>query len=127
MTSSPQAERLHRLLQRYRSEIDGFEGDSVDYRCPTGDTPLFLALYRDAIEEVGTFLSSGADVNAVGDRGYTPLHVAVMQPSGTCIAALLSAGANVNARDDRGRSAIDLAKALGDQSRLDKLLGHTSG
>ena len=48
-----------------------------------GDTLLHMAVYKHNLEDVAILLSTGADVNAVGDYDMAPLHAAVLTKSPT--------------------------------------------
>lgn len=66
---------------------------------PTATTsPLHWAAREGHTEAVGLLISSGADLNAKGPKGWTPLFLALSKGSGDLIAMLLAQGADANVR-----------------------------
>lgn len=62
-------------------------------------------------------IGSGADANAVDDRGCTPLALAVGSNSFKAVDFLLKNGADVNARDHEGKTPLHMVSAIvGDRS-----------
>lgn len=90
---------------------------TIDSRCPDGDTPLHVMLWRDDTNGALELIRAGADVNAVGDMSETPLHVAVSKQNLKVIEALLSAGADKSMVSEFGDTPLGRAEALGGEAR----------
>jgi hypothetical protein len=74
-----------------------------------GETPLFLAAWRDHEAAVRLLLRCGASPLRATATGQTPLHAAAMFGSERCCRALLAAGADPLARDASGQRPGDVA------------------
>ena len=72
---------------------------------------LFEAIELVDVTAVSAALASGADPNAVGEKGKCPLVAAVLKGSPEVVRALLAGGADVNALS-HGRSALSVACAF---------------
>ena len=77
-------------------------------RATDGDTPLHATLYRDDDYGARLLIEAGADIDAVGNKGYTPLHAAVFEGNAALVEALLAAGAGQLVRCQDGKRARDL-------------------
>ncbi len=59
---------------------------------------------------VELLIARGANVNAVGSRGYTPLHAAAAAGNEEIITVLMQAGAAVNPLNKKGQTPLDVAQ-----------------
>jgi ankyrin repeat protein len=104
----PSAEIAELLIQA------GADLEAVDAE---GATPLILAAAAADPEKVQVLLAARAKPNAGDAAGRTPLMHAVLNPDGREVAqALLQAGAELAARDGFGHTALDLARAEGQEA-----------
>lgn len=102
-------------LLRYYSELpDWAETTVVDVNTINkyGDYPINVAATRCRIDEVGTFLAAGADVNQAGEHLYTPLHSAVEQGCLELLIFLLRHGARTDCNNSNGLNALELADLM---------------
>lgn len=78
-----------------------------------GETPLHqlpgLHELADVVPLMTALVSSGADVQAVTERGYTPLHRAAASSCAACLPVLLRAGARVQASSRNGTTPLHLS------------------
>lgn len=78
---------------------------------------LTTAIRANQIQQVGTLLSEGANINERDEAmEQTPLMWAVQTGHIDMVRALLAHGANVNAKDDAGQTALSLADHKGYKS-----------
>jgi len=87
------------------------EGDDVfcDWKLPYGDHPLHCAAKNENAKVIRSWLTSGADVNAVDMFGRTPLIIACLfwkEECEECVAVLLEFGANAKLIDNYGETAL---------------------
>ncbi len=109
-----QAEALRLLLAR------GADGSRVS-RHPLGVTPLHAALFGRRRETALLLITHGADVSSrrggagMPRTGWTPLHYAVAAGFCDVIRSLLAKGADASVRDHAGETALDVARAMGQE------------
>lgn len=77
-------------------------------------TPLHLASVSGSAHVVSVLLRSGADVNAISDRGDTPLHLVVTSGCLEAARSLVKAGANIGALNQKGLSPLGKADLNGE-------------
>lgn len=70
---------------------------------------LIDAIWREKIRDVEALLKSGADVNAVGSKGWTPLMQAAEMENLSIARLLLDRGADVNHSGYRGYTPLHIA------------------
>jgi uncharacterized protein len=70
---------------------------------------LIDAIWREKICDVEALLKSGADVNAVGSKGWTPLMQAAEMENLSIARLLLDRGADVNHPGYRGFTPLHIA------------------
>lgn len=100
--------------------------DLVNRRDELGRGPLHVAVSESRIEIVELLLSRGAIVNTCDDlTGASPLLKAVAQKRPSIVELLLRSGADVSLRNSSDKSALDLAKATGNDEII-KLLDHAN-
>ena len=91
-------ETLQELLRRYVSEdtysFSGFDRIEVNTVGQEQETPLHMAVTRQAIDDVRLLLAGGANVNAQTNIGSTPLNRAVGAGDIEIVRVLLDAGAD---------------------------------
>jgi uncharacterized protein len=80
-------EAVARLLQ---------QGNMLEARDETGETPLLAASLAGRPEVVAVLIKRGAEIGARNDRGLTPLHAAAYTGSIEVVRELVQAGAKVN-------------------------------
>ena len=107
-------------------------GAKIDEKSPRG-MPLHFAAHHARSDAVRELLAAGADMNAriVSEKDYngqTPLHRGARAQFSErtvgyyeVVRLLVQAGADVNAKDAKGRTALDIARARGND-RLIPLL-----
>jgi ankyrin repeat protein len=61
-------------------------------------------------------------VNAKNEDGYTALHEAVSFDDVSIVECLLAANASVSIRNDDGQTPLDLAKLLGKEGIINRLM-----
>lgn len=83
---------------------------------PDATRDLIQAVMRGSPSEVVSMFSLGADVNAVGERGFTPLMAAAGRRRVEIINLLLALGAEIDAVDDFGRTALMCAARAGNEA-----------
>ena len=123
---------LHEAVYEGHKDVAEFlikKGLDPDQRDYSGKTPLHVIIYwkRERVDIVRLLLDSGADVNAVTDRGSTPLHLAAACGFEKCVALLLERGAAIDSMDELGRTPLYMAGRSGGKSMLGLLLSmHTA-
>lgn len=91
------------------------EGTDVNWRDPTGQTPLMTAAFYGELEMVELLLEHGAEIGAFDHLGLGVLHHSFRldQPANTkCLQLLLWQGAGVNAQDHKGQTPLWTALAV---------------
>ncbi|WP_239649362.1 ankyrin repeat domain-containing protein, partial [Brachyspira hyodysenteriae] len=72
----------------------------------TLDESLFLAVENNNIEEVKSYLSKGANLNARDEYGITVLMYAAVSGNYEMVKFLLENGANINTKDNDGNTVL---------------------
>jgi uncharacterized protein len=72
------------------------QGNTLEARDGTGETPLIAASLAGRPEVVAVLIKRGADIRARSDRGLTPLHAAAYAGNIEVVRELVQAGAKVN-------------------------------
>lgn len=111
------------LLERI-AELPAFEA-----HCPltarsqtcVGETPLHVAAVWGDLDAINLLVDAGADINAIGDRGYTPLHEAVEQGNVQAVKLLLKRGARADIQNEMAMTPMSIAM-LKDAEELVQLL-----
>src|SRR4051812_8030513 len=80
--------------------------------------PLHVAAIWGDAEAVEMLVRAGADVNAVGDKGYTPLLWAVREGDLATARVLRAAGASPHVRCEFGHTAAEAAVLSGNQELI---------
>lgn len=100
-----------RLLKKYQ-EMAMFEDvELVAFDQPgrfDEDTPLHVACFSGAVEDVKQMLNDGAKINIKGDIGNTPLHSAVIGGHADVVKLLIASGADPEVENDYGDKPIDM-------------------
>jgi ankyrin repeat protein len=108
------SEELRKLLDRYVEEttysFQDFDRLEVNTIGLEDETPLHMAVTRDALGDVRILIAGGANINAKTDIGSTPLHRAVMGGNFEITKVLLEAGADISPVDNYGGTALSIAK-----------------
>lgn len=94
--------------------------DSVNYKNGYDDAPLHIVANWGDCEAISLLIEAGADINAIGERGYSPLHCASEQNHPNAIVLLISLGAKIQLDDD-GYSPIELAQLLENAEAIEAL------
>jgi ankyrin repeat protein len=89
--------------------------------------PLHSAASGGHADIVELLLAAGAEPDSRQRHGWTPLHAAAQNDDARSLEALLAAGADPELRNDDGLSAIDLARAAGNDDLVARLGGSGSG
>ena len=87
-----------------------------------GESPLFLAVHRGALNIVEMLLEAGADTSVSLNTGDRPLHVAAVDGSHYIGKVLIASGADVNARNSSGSTPLILAARNGRNDFTEMLL-----
>ena len=91
-------------------------GADPNARNDEGITPLHLAAYPEMVE---LLVRRGAEINVRSNNGQTPLLVQVAEAERIAVMeALLRLGADAEATDQRGQSALDVARARGEEDKV---------
>lgn len=121
-----QKTKLEDLLARYVSEdtysfqdFDHLEVNSVGREM---ETPLHMAVTRDAFEDVKILVEGGANVNAVTDIRTTPLQRAIYRKNFDMIRFLLERGADPNIASSFGDTPLSIALSMRDTEAVVALL-----
>jgi len=98
--------------------------EDVNARAKDGSTPLYIALLFANPEVVRLLLDHGADVNARLDDFSSPLHRACSSVNAALevVRLLLERGADVKAKDNHGNTALQAARARGENDVVKLLL-----
>ena len=72
------------------------QGANVQVRCRACETPLTLAIVRQAMDSVQVLMAAGADCEYASLQGNTPLMTAALSGHNEILALLLKANANPN-------------------------------
>ncbi|NWU28647.1 ASB10 protein, partial [Dyaphorophyia castanea] len=99
-------------------------GAAVDF-APGGSTALHEACAAASPACVRLLLGSGADPEAVSDRGYRPLHLCKSSDSIECVRQLLQHGASANSRtEEENDTPLHVASRHGLAEHVQLLLHH---
>jgi uncharacterized protein len=115
--------KLSEVLDKYRGhpQFLGIELVDPNQRGALDDTVLHVAAATRALADIDVLVSSGAEVNAIGDLGYTPLHQAAMRGHADTVKRLLDLGADPTIRNEFGEDAIQVAE-IGDHPEVAQML-----
>ncbi len=72
------------------------------------DKPLFLAIYKNNLDNIKTLIKEGANVNETDEDRYTPLHIACQEGNLDIIKYLIKKGAKVNAKTNYGSTPLHI-------------------
>jgi ankyrin repeat protein len=80
----------------------------VNVRDDHGNTPLIRAFDGEfwSLPIVRTLIETGADANAINDRGFSALMAAAYLGAGAAVEILIAERANTRGRDDTGRTPL---------------------
>lgn len=105
------------LLKKYQ-EMAMFEGVELIAFDQQGrfdeDTPLHVACFYGAVEDVKQMLNEGVKINIGGDIGNTPLHSAVVGGHVDVVKLLIASGADPELENDYGDKPIDMINSNAD-------------
>lgn len=106
--------KIEDLMNEYQGlpEYSGIVLSGVNQPSLFGDFPMNVAATRGSIDEMGVLISSGADINCVGEHGYTPLLNAIEQCKLEAVVWLVGRGADMDVRTCDGMTAFDVAEAV---------------
>lgn len=97
---------LEKLEEHWWCEVDEDGIDipltDVNQLNVLGESPIHIAAWKGAPEDIQWLLDNGADINQRGDFGMTPLHYAYMGGNIENIEVLLQAGADQTIRCEYG-------------------------
>ncbi|KAM6927283.1 dynein axonemal heavy chain 12 [Xenentodon cancila] len=96
--------------------------DSVEFRTPRGQTPLFLAVERSLVENVSFLLQHGAQPDSQDHEQDSPLFVAIRSDYADMVKLLLMRGSRVNQEGLHGRRPLHEASRLGSSELVHLLL-----
>ncbi|CAH0047213.1 unnamed protein product [Clonostachys solani] len=112
----------HDLVIRLASDVDAAIGapdtpqplnhnGSTLLQVPTkrGQTPLFIAAYKNYHTMVELLLDAGAEINTASNAGQTPLHIAAERGKRSTVKLLCRRGADLNTKSNNGQNALDSA------------------
>ncbi|CAH0027540.1 unnamed protein product [Clonostachys rhizophaga] len=71
-----------------------------------GQTPLFVAAYKNHKKVVELLLDAGAEIDTPSNVGQTPLHTAAERGSHSIVKPLCQRGANLNSKSNNGQSVL---------------------
>jgi hypothetical protein len=83
---------------------------------------LHNAIINGDIEQIKSFISKGADVNAKNRQTWTSLHTALWYGNSETVKLLISEGADVNAQDNSGNTPLHFAAIKGDSDAVNLLI-----
>ena len=75
----------------------------------SGETPLHIAAYEDALKVAEYLVGRGADINAKTKRGSTPFHFAAWNDALKVAEYLVGRGADINAKNNYGSTPLHTA------------------
>ncbi len=103
-------------------------GVDVNARTESGSYALNGAAAANEIEIIEMLLARGADPNVQNGEGDTPLICATKYAGGSAatVRILVEAGTDMSIKDDKGMTALDHAKAQGEQEAIVLLAGSGS-
>lgn len=89
----------------------------LNYRNPTGETPLYSAIYfQTSDQSIATYLiDKGADLNAADEKGWTPLHLAVFNNNAQQVGLLVKRGAKTDIKNKDNQTPAELADQMGNK------------
>lgn len=103
-------QKRYYYLRDYGSDDHDVPIDPLSYVDPTGDHLIHIAASQGDIETVRALISSGIDVNKLGDMGYTPLHHAYRSGNIAVIKFLLAHGADASIKNKFGQAPGEFSK-----------------
>jgi ankyrin repeat protein len=110
---------LATVIEKYERypQFLGIEITDVNQRAAMNDTMLHFAAELGSTEDIDVLVTSGAEVNAVGDIGNTPLHGAALMGKVAAARRLLELGANPTLRNELGHHCQRGCRAGGKRRR----------
>ena len=117
---------LQALIAKYQQshwEFAELDLSDLNQQCSDGDALLHLVTFVGGLNEVELLVSSGAQVNALGDMGFTALHLAAMKGHLKMAKKLLDLGANPRIKNEWGQTA-EVVALTGGHADIAKLLRH---
>jgi ankyrin repeat protein len=96
------------------------DGVDVDGRTRSGSYALNAAAVENEVEVMRILIDHGANPNVQNSQGDTPLICATKYAGGksTTVELLVNAGSDRGIRDNKGKTALDYAKAKGQQEAI---------
>jgi len=95
-------------------------GVNANERTRNGSYALNAAAVENETDAIKILLDHGADPNVRNSQGDTPLICAIKYAGGKAatVELLVKAGTNLDIRDNKGKTALDYAKAKGQQAAI---------
>lgn len=112
--NQPSSATLANLLHSYAA--DGFTpvGSTLSLECEDsdGETPLFVAIYSNSINDVAFLLKAGANISKRQFLGHYPIHAAAATGNIELVRLLIESGADPNCQTFAGKTASDHAASF---------------
>lgn len=91
-----------------------------------GRRPIHVAIERNDVHALESFLALGSDVNQADESGKTPIFYAVAAGNREMINILLQQGADTNKQDEEGDNLLHVAATHCKVDALDDILQRTA-
>jgi ankyrin repeat protein len=104
-------------------------GVNVNDRTSSGSYALNAAAVENEVDVIRVLLDRGADPNVQNSQGDTPLICATKYAGGKAatLELLVKGGTDLGMKDNKGNTALDYAKAKGQQEAISMLEGSLGG